>query len=117
MVEMLEKTAGYICSEELEFWQESEELSAMVKDSYAHYYIKRSKPSASYQYLIAAMNIYKRRNDAINVAKCRLHQSFIQCAQHNYGKLLFCCAIFVCKPSSVSLTNNHHTIRCLIEEP
>lgn len=88
MVEMLEKTAGYICSEELEFWQECcEELSAMVKDSYAHYYIKRSKPSASYQYLIAAMNIYKRRNDAVNVAKCRLHQSFIQCAQHNYGKL------------------------------
>ena len=50
MVEMLEKTAGYICSDELGF--ECEELLAMVKESYAHYYIKRSKPSASYQYLI-----------------------------------------------------------------
>lgn len=61
------------------------ELTAMVKDTYAYYYIRRSKPSASYQYLIAAINIYKRRNDALNVAKCRLHQSYIQCAQHKYS--------------------------------
>ena len=61
------------------------ELTAMVKDTYAYYYIRRSKPSASYQYLISAINIYKRRKDALNVAKCRLHQSFIQCAQHKYS--------------------------------
>ena len=57
----------------------------MVKDTYAYYYIRRSKPSASYQYLISAINIYKRQNDELNVAKCRLHQSFIQCAQHKYS--------------------------------
>ena len=57
----------------------------MVKDTYAFYYARRSKPSASYQYLISAINIYKRRKDAHNVAKCRLHQSFIQCAQHKYS--------------------------------
>lgn len=86
MSEMLEKSISLIGSE-LGFLPEHicEELTAVVKDTYAYYYIRRSKPSASYQYLISAINIYKRRNDALNVAKCRIHQSFIQCAQHKYS--------------------------------
>ncbi len=83
---MLDKTLTFINSE-LGFLPQStcEELTGMVKDTYAYYYIRRSKPSASYQYLISAINIYKRQNDALNVAKCRLHQSYIQCAQHKYS--------------------------------
>jgi len=85
-MEMLERALGFIGSE-LGLLPEHncEELTAIVKDTYAYYYIRRSKPSASYQYLISAINIYKRRNDALNVAKCRLHQSFIQCAQNKYS--------------------------------
>jgi len=83
---MLEKTVSFVGSE-LGFLTETacNELAAMAKDTYAYYYIKRSKPSASYQYLISAINIYKRHNDVLNVTKCRLHQSFIQCAQHKYS--------------------------------
>jgi len=83
---MIERTLGFICSE-LGFLKKHscDELTAMIKDTYAYYYIRRSKPSASYQYLISAINIYKRQGDVLNVAKCRLHQSFIQCAQHKYS--------------------------------
>lgn len=87
VLELLEKTLSLIGSE-VGFLPQHiiEELTGMAKDTYAYYYMRRSKPSASLQYVISAINIYKRRSDALNVAKCRLHESYIQCAQHKYSK-------------------------------
>ena len=83
---MLDRATCFIGSE-VAFLPEHvcEELKAIIKDTYSYYYIKRNKSNASYQYLISAINIYKRRGDALNVAKCRLHQSYIQCTQHKYS--------------------------------
>ena len=83
---MLDRATCFIGSE-VAFLPEHvcEELTAIIKDTYSYYYIKRNKSNASYQYLISAINIYKRRGDALNVAKCRLHQSYIQCTQHKYS--------------------------------
>ena len=83
---MLDRATCFIGSEVV-FLPEHvcEELTAIIKDTYSYYYIKRNKSNASYQYLISAINIYKRRGDALNVAKCRLHQSYIQCTQHKYS--------------------------------
>ena len=83
---MLDRATCFIGSE-VAFLPEHvcEELKAIIKDTYSYYYIKRNKSNASYQYLISAINIYKRRGDAVNVAKCRLHQSYIQCTQHKYS--------------------------------
>ena len=83
---MLDRATCFIGSE-VAFLPEHvcEGLKAIIKDTYSYYYIKRNKSNASYQYLISAINIYKRRGDALNVAKCRLHQSYIQCTQHKYS--------------------------------
>jgi tetratricopeptide (TPR) repeat protein len=49
------------------------ELMAFVYDTYAHYYYRRHKPNAAFQYLKKAQDIHTRQSSWSHIAKCRLH--------------------------------------------
>ena len=54
-----------------------QELKAFVSDSFSYYYMRRNKPSASLQYITAAMKAHTKRRDYPHMAKCLLHTSCI----------------------------------------
>lgn len=67
------------------------ELTAATKETQAYYYIRRAKPSAALQYIISASNIYKSSNEPsrfINIARCRLHEAFIQNRLNKHDKAM-----------------------------
>jgi hypothetical protein len=88
--ELLDRQQSIIIDNELDLLPETTNLlTAMTKETYAYYYIRRSKPSASLQYIISAINLNKKSSDPsrfFNVAKCRLHEAYIHCTQTKYDK-------------------------------
>mmetsp|Transcript_33599 Transcript_33599/g.49314 ORF Transcript_33599/g.49314 Transcript_33599/m.49314 type:complete len:810 (-) Transcript_33599:90-2519(-) len=76
-LEILEKAQGLISYDKMVDPDTANELKAFVKDAYGHYYAKRNKPNAALQYVTAAVNMHRRRNDPLNVSKCRLHSAYV----------------------------------------
>ena len=117
MKEVLEKTLSLISSD-IGFLPKHmcEELSGMAKDTFAYYYMCRSKYSASLQYLISAINIYKRQNDAFNIAKCRLHESFILCAQNKSSKSMesLCKILTMVENGSLDIESDNNQVLLLV---
>uniref|UniRef100_A0A6V2AXG6 Anaphase-promoting complex subunit 5 n=1 Tax=Ditylum brightwellii TaxID=49249 RepID=A0A6V2AXG6_9STRA len=77
ILEILEKAQGLISYDKMVDPDTANELKAFVKDAYGHYYAKRNKPNAALQYVTAAVNMHRRRNDPLNVSKCRLHSAYV----------------------------------------
>ena len=75
-LELFEKAMELSASEVLPQHVKAE-LKAFVLDSYAYYYMKRSKCAAALQYITNAMKAHARREDWSHVAKCHLHTSVI----------------------------------------
>lgn len=87
-MEMLQHATKTLERREGDVGEDKECLASLVNDTYALYYTRRMKPAAAYQYLIAAINAAKRGKEHVNLARYRLHQSYIQCNQHRYAESL-----------------------------
>jgi len=85
-IEMLETMATLLDTDFIQSQDCKQELYGILKDSNAHYYSKRGKPSAALQYIISATNTEKTRKvktsisgKAFNIqlARCYLHRACI----------------------------------------
>ena len=93
--ELIDKSLSLIESEVVLLPEaDRKELTAAVKETQAYYYIRRAKPSASLQYVISAINLHKTNNSSpykfFNIARCRLHEAFIQNRLNKYDKSMQC---------------------------
>ena len=61
-----------------------------VNDAFAHYYIRRNKPSAALQYITSAIKTHTKRRDYPHVAKCTLHCAYILSKLERHDEAIRC---------------------------